>query len=54
MPSPNPRPRRLFDVLDADGSGAIDISELISGLMKLRSGGACVHRRGRQIHSHFG
>merc|ERR1712190_309007 len=30
----------LFDVLDADGSGAIDIGELIAGLMKMRSGGA--------------
>lgn len=30
----------LFDVLDADNSGAIDISELIAGLMKLRNGGA--------------
>jgi hypothetical protein len=30
----------LFDVLDADGSGAIDVAELIAGLMKLRSGGA--------------
>merc|ERR1711959_182189 len=29
----------LFDVLDADGSGTIDIAELISGLMKLRMGG---------------
>lgn len=29
----------LFDVLDADGSGVIDIGELICGLMKLRSGG---------------
>merc|ERR1712139_16244 len=29
----------LFDVLDADGSGSIDISELIAGLMKLRMGG---------------
>lgn len=32
----------LFDILDADGSGAIDISELISGLMKLRSSGTDV------------
>lgn len=35
----------LFDVLDADNSGAIDISELIAGLMKLRNGGACAGRR---------
>jgi len=27
----------LFDVLDSDGSGCIDIGELISGIMKLRS-----------------
>merc|ERR1712039_808687 len=30
----------LFDVIDADSSGSIDISELILGLLKLRSGGA--------------
>lgn len=30
----------LFDVLDADGSGFLDVSELIAGLLKLRSGGA--------------
>jgi len=27
----------LFDVLDADGGGSIDFSELVSGLIKLRS-----------------
>lgn len=30
----------LFDVLDADGSGEIDVYEMISGLMKMRSGGS--------------
>jgi len=30
----------LFDVLDADSGGTIEISEMISGLMKMRSGGA--------------
>lgn len=29
-------PMDLFDTLDADGSGSIDVSELIKGLMKLR------------------
>merc|ERR1712032_1159267 len=27
---------KLFDVLDSDGSGSLDISELVEGLMKLR------------------
>lgn len=30
----------LFDVIDADGNGNIEISELILGILKLRSGGA--------------
>eukprot|EP00929_Paragymnodinium_shiwhaense_P037068 TRINITY_DN19813_c0_g2_i1.p1 TRINITY_DN19813_c0_g2~~TRINITY_DN19813_c0_g2_i1.p1 ORF type:complete len:843 (+),score=208.59 TRINITY_DN19813_c0_g2_i1:118-2646(+) len=30
--------RELFDVLDADGSGNLDLQELISGLLKLRGG----------------
>jgi len=30
----------LFDVLDADSSGMLDVSELITGLLKLRSGGS--------------
>jgi len=30
----------LFDVLDADHSGSVDVAELIEGLMKLRSGGS--------------
>lgn len=33
-------PVELFDVLDADGSAYIDMTELIDGLLKLRSGGA--------------
>lgn len=32
----------LFDRLDADGSGTLDISEMISGLMKLRGSGTDV------------
>ncbi len=28
----------IFDVLDADGSGFVDLSELIAGLLKLRTG----------------
>lgn len=30
----------LFDTIDADANGAIDVSELILGILKLRSGGA--------------
>lgn len=30
----------LFDVIDADGNGNVDVSELILGILKLRSGGA--------------
>lgn len=30
----------LFDVIDADGNGSVDVSELILGILKLRSGGA--------------
>merc|ERR1719330_53176 len=30
----------LFDIIDADGNGSIDVSELILGILKLRSGGA--------------
>lgn len=33
-------PVELFDVLDADGSQYVDITELVAGLLKLRSGGA--------------
>jgi hypothetical protein len=29
-------PSELFDAVDADGSGCIDVGELISGIMKLR------------------
>eukprot|EP00972_Heterocapsa_arctica_P098095 14473028-Heterocapsa_arctica.AAC.1 len=29
---------RLFEVLDADGNGILDINELVSGLMKMRGG----------------
>merc|ERR1712226_1308631 len=30
----------LFDVLDADGNNEVDTTEFISGILKLRSGGA--------------
>merc|ERR1719499_608275 len=30
----------LFDIIDADGNGSVDVSELILGILKLRSGGA--------------